>query len=65
MKAVVAIEHAKLVAAWNMLTHGEYYRDPEAGYFTRRVPTKTRARAIGQLESLGYRVILEPAAGTA
>ena len=65
MKAVVAVEHAMLVAAWNMLTHGDFYRDPGADYFTRRVPTKTRARAIGQLESLGYRVTLEPAAGTA
>lgn len=65
MKAVVAVEHAMLVAAWNMLTHGDFYRDPGADYFTRRVPTKTRARAISQLESLGYRVTLEPAAGTA
>jgi transposase len=65
MKAVVAVEHAMLVAAWNMLTNGDYYRDPGADYFTRRVPTKTRARAIGQLESLGYRVILEPLSGSA
>jgi len=27
MKAVVAVEHAMLVAAWNMLTHGDFYRD--------------------------------------
>jgi hypothetical protein len=65
MKAVVAVEHAMLVAAWNMLTNGDFYRDPGADYYTRRVPTKTRARAISQLESLGYRVILEPFAGTA
>jgi len=48
-----------------MLTNGDFYRDPGADYFTRRVPTKTRARAIGQLESLGYRVILEPLSGSA
>lgn len=65
MKAVVAIEHAMLVAAWNMLRGGDLYRDPGADYFNRRVPTKSRARAITQLESLGYRVILEPLAGTA
>ncbi|WP_016879914.1 IS110 family transposase [Rhodococcus sp. DK17] len=65
MKALVAVQHAMLVAAWNMLTNGDLYRDPGPDYYTRRVPTKTRARAIGQLESLGYRVILEPAAGTA
>ncbi|SEC73292.1 IS110 family transposase [Rhodococcus koreensis] len=65
MKALVAVEHAMLVAAWNMLTNGDLYRDPGADYFTRRTPTKTRARAVGQLEALGYRVILEPLADTA
>jgi len=65
MKAVVAIEHAMLVAAWNMLRNGEFYRDPGADYFTRRIPAKTKARAIGQLESLGYQVTLEPLADTA
>lgn len=65
MKALVAVEHAMLVAAWNMLRNGEYYRDPGADYFTRHVPAKTKARAIGQLESLGYRVTLQPLADTA
>ena len=65
MKALVAVEHAMLVAAWNMLRNGEFYRDPGADYFTRRVPAKTKARAIGQLESLGYRVTLQPLADTA
>jgi len=65
MKALVAVEHAMLVAAWNMLTNGDFYRDPGADYFTRRIPAKTKARAIGQLESLGYRVTLEPLADTA
>lgn len=65
MKALVAVEHAMLVAAWTMLRNGEFYRDPGADYFTRHVPAKTRARAIGQLESLGYRVTLQPLADTA
>ncbi len=65
MKALVAVEHAILIAAFNMLTNGEFYRDPGADYFTRRVPTHTRARAIGQLEALGYRVTLQPLADTA
>jgi transposase len=59
-KALVAVEHAMLTAAWHMLSTGELYRDPGADYFTRRTPSKTKARAIGQLESLGYQVILEP-----
>ncbi|MFE4838124.1 IS110 family transposase [Arthrobacter sp. NPDC056691] len=59
-KAIVALEHAMLTAAWHMLTTGELYRDPGADYFAGRAPAKTKARAIGQLESLGYQVILEP-----
>ena len=59
-KALVAVEHAMLTAAWHMLTTGELYKDPGADYFTRQAPAKTKARAIGQLESLGYQVTLEP-----
>jgi len=65
IKAVVAVEHAMLVAAFNMLTNGAFYHDPGADYFTRRVPAKAKARAIGQLEALGYRVTLQPLADTA
>jgi transposase len=65
MRAVVAVEHAMVIAAWNMLTNGEFYRDPGADYFARRIPAKTKARAIGQLEALGYRVSLQPITDTA
>ena len=54
-----------LVAAFNMLINGDFYRDPGADYFTKHVPAKAKARAIGQLEALGYRVTLEPLADTA
>jgi transposase len=65
MKALVAVEHSILVAVWNMLTNGDFYRDPGADYFTRRTPAKTKARAISQLEALGYRVTLQPLPDTA
>lgn len=65
MKAFVALEHSILVAVWNMLTNGEFYRDPGADYFTRRIPAKTKADAISQLEALGYRVSLQPLTKTA
>ena len=65
MKALVALEHSILVATWNMLTNGEFYRDPGADYFTLRIPAKTKARAIGQLEAHGYRVSLQPLTDTA
>jgi len=59
-KALVAVEHSILTAAWHMLTTGELYNDPGADYFTRQAPAKAKARAVGQLESLGYQVTLEP-----
>lgn len=65
IKAIVAVEHAMLVAAWNMLTNGDFYRDPGADYFTRRVPANAKGRAISQLEALGYRVTLQPLVNTA
>ena len=65
MKALVALEHSILVATWNMLTNGEFYREPGLDYYTRRVPAKTKARALKQLESLGYKVTLESLADTA
>jgi transposase len=58
LKAIVALEHAMLTAAWHMLTTGELYCDPGADYFIRRAPAKTRDRAIGQLEALGYQVTI-------
>jgi transposase len=60
MKALVAVEHSILTAAWHMLTTGEVYRDPGPDYFTKRQPNRTRARAVQQLEDLGYTVTLEP-----
>ena len=65
MRAIVAVEHAMVIAAFNMLTNGDFYRDPGPDYYTARQPARTRARAISQLETLGYRVTLEPLANTA
>ena len=65
MRAIVAVEHAMVIAAFNLLTNGDFYRDPGPNYYTERQPARTRARAISQLETLGYRVTLEPLANTA
>lgn len=64
-KALVAIEHSMLTAAWNMLTNGEFYHDPGPDYFSQRQPAKTKARAIAQLEALGYHVDLHSLPETA
>ena len=65
MRAIVAVEHAMVIAAWNLLVNGDFYRDPGANYYTARRPAQTKARAISQLETLGYRVALEPLSNTA
>ncbi|WP_067683595.1 IS110 family transposase [Nocardia miyunensis] len=65
MKAIVAVERAMVVAAHTMLARGEFYRDPGPNYFTARKPGPVKARAVAQLEALGYEVALHPRADTA
>ena len=60
LKAIVAVEHNMLVAAWNRLTNRAFYRDPGADYFAQRQPARVKARAIEQLRMLGYQVTIEP-----
>ena len=43
MRAIVAVEHAMMIAAWNVLANGDYYRDPAASASLRRIPAKTKA----------------------
>ena len=58
--AVVALEHKMLTCAWHMLVNGTFYQDPGPDYYTRHHPAKTKAKAIKQLQALGYSVTLEP-----
>lgn len=60
IKAVVAIEHAMLVAIWNMLSTGATYQDLGSDFYLRRAPDRTKTRALKQLRDLGYEVTLEP-----
>lgn len=60
-KALVAVEHAMLIAVWNMLRTGELYKDPGPDYFATLQPARTPARAISALQALGYTVTIEPA----
>jgi len=62
IRAVVAVEHAMLVAVWNMLDTGAVYTDPGADYYTKRNPERAKRRAIDQLQKLGYTVTIEPPA---
>lgn len=58
--ARVALDHKMLIDAYNMLVNGTFYRDPGPDYYTRHHPGKAKAKAIKQLESLGYNLTLEP-----
>jgi len=60
LKAVVALEHAMLVAIWHMLSDGTLYSDPGDDFYTRRTPDRSRLRAVEQLQRMGYKVTLEP-----
>jgi transposase len=60
IKALVAVEHAMLIAIWHMLTNGVAYADPGGDFYTRRNPDKTKNRAIDQLRKMGYAVTLSP-----
>ena len=59
-KAVVAVEHAMLIAIWYMITNGVPYADLGGDFYTRRNPDKAKNRAIDQLRRLGYTVTLTP-----
>jgi transposase len=62
-KAVVAVAHSMVVAAWHILTTGEPYRELGADYFQRRLdPQREIDRLVRRLMDQGYRVTLEPAA---
>jgi transposase len=62
IKAIVALEHAMLIAIWNMLDTGSLYTDPGEEFFTRLNPDRAKNRALDQLRRMGYAVTLEPLA---
>lgn len=62
-RAAVAVGHSILVIAWHLLSTGEVYSDLGGDYFDkRRTRTARQRRLVAQLEAMGHRVTLEPAA---
>jgi transposase len=57
-KAIGAVKHSIIIAAWHMLATGETYRDAGGDYFTRLDPNKQTRRLVTQLERLGHTVTL-------
>jgi transposase len=63
-KAIVAVGRSLLVIIWHLLSDPDArYTDLGPGFHTNRVDPERRKRAhIHQLEALGYKVTVEPAA---
>ena len=59
-KAITAVGHSILTAAWHMLQSGELYRDPGGDYFIRQNPDRQTKRLVRQLQALGHQVTLAP-----
>ena len=60
VKAIVAVEHALLIAIWNMITDGAFYTEPGGDFYARLHPDRTKQRALDQLRKMGYAVTLGP-----
>jgi transposase len=64
-RALGAVKHSILVAAWHILSTGELYREPGGDYFERRRdPEREIKRLISRLQLLGANVTVAPASST-
>ena len=59
-KAIVAVEHSILTAAWHMLTDDVDYHDLGGDYFARLDPERAMRRIVRQANALGYAVRFDP-----
>jgi transposase len=57
-KAIVAVQHAMVVALWHMLKHRVAHHDLGVDYFDRRHTDRLRRHHVRRLERLGYNVTL-------
>ena len=60
-KAVMAVAHSQLIAAYHMLREGTAYNDLGANHFATLDKTRPARHLVKQLEKLGFRVTLEAA----
>jgi transposase len=62
-KALFAVAHTMVVIIWHILAEASTYEDLGPDYFERRGATAARQHyLVRELEKLGHRVVLEPAA---
>src|SRR6266536_390896 len=57
-KAIVAVQHAMLVALWHILTHRVPHHDLGVDYFDRHNTDRIRRHHVRRLEQIGYEVAL-------
>jgi transposase len=57
-KAIVAVQHAMIVALWHMLTRRVAHHDLGVDYFDRHNTQRVRRHHVRRLERLGYDVVL-------
>lgn len=61
-RAIVAMEHTVITAAWNILKYGVFFVEPQIKRFTQANKDRARQRAIREPEQQGYEVIVTLAA---
>jgi transposase len=63
-RAIVAVGRSILVIAWHLLSDSEaHFHDLGAGFYDTRIgPERAKRNHVRQLEALGYKVTLQPAA---
>jgi transposase len=61
-RAIVAVAHAILIIAYQMLKHNEPYRELGENYFDKINPEKTATRLIRRLQKMGYQVSIAKSA---
>lgn len=58
-RATMAVAHAQLSTAWQLLKNGQCYQDLGSHYFDRLNEDRVKRQLIKRLETLGYNVTLE------
>ena len=62
VRALMAVAHKLLIAAFHMLTTGEAFRDLGESYLDQVTRKRSTTRLVQRLSSLGYDVVLVPKA---
>lgn len=58
-RATMAVAHSQLCICWELLKHGQTYRDLGRDYFERADEDRVRRQLVKRLEKLGYTVTLD------